>query len=112
MSPTANATAGMAVGQRIRWARGQKGISQERLATALGTTRQVVIRWEKGMHRPNDESRRRLGVALGHAPAFFADEDDEEDAPVAAAGVQDMLRVLHDLLGRAINCDDRDEICA
>ena len=65
----------MTVGQRIRWARKEVGLSQERLALMIGTTRQVVIRWERDKHLPNASSRDRLGEALDQEADFFADTE-------------------------------------
>lgn len=75
----------MTVPQRIKWLRKQAG-SHDRLATKLGTTRQVVIRWEKGQ-RPSASSRARLAEVSGLPAAFFTDgdEDDEEEAELMAA---------------------------
>lgn len=75
------------VGKRIRWARKQRGLSQERLAGAIGTTRQVVIRWEAGKHLPNASSRARLGEVLGHEAGFFSEngsDDEDEDSELTA----------------------------
>lgn len=74
----------LTVGNRIRWARRRAGLSQDKLATLIGTTRQVVIRWEKDRHLPNLQSRERLGEATGQHPDFFRDETrhaphDEDD---------------------------------
>jgi transcriptional regulator with XRE-family HTH domain len=70
----------MTVGQRILWAREQAGFTQDRLAAVIGTTRQVVIGWEKDRHVPGAHSRRRLSDALGRDPGFFKNGDtaDEE----------------------------------
>jgi transcriptional regulator with XRE-family HTH domain len=57
----------MTIGARVREERVRRGLSHDRLAAALGTTRQVVIRWERGV-RPNTESRRKLA-------AYFGDEE-------------------------------------
>jgi transcriptional regulator with XRE-family HTH domain len=71
---------GMSIGERVRWARKRAGLSQERLAQTIGTTRQVVIRWEQDKHVPNEESRRRLAEATGQDAGFFAQDEDEDDA--------------------------------
>jgi len=63
----------MTVGQRIKWARKSAGLSQERLAASLGTTRQVVIRWERDKHLPNSLSRDRLAETLDQEPDFFCE---------------------------------------
>ena len=72
-------TADMTVGQRIRWARKEVGLSQERLALMIGTTRQVVIRWERDKHLPNALSRDRLAEALDQEADFFADTEVAAD---------------------------------
>jgi transcriptional regulator with XRE-family HTH domain len=68
----------MTVPQRIKWLRKQAG-SHDRLAMKLGTTRQVVIRWEKGQNVPSATSRQRLAEASGLPSAFFRDGDEEDD---------------------------------
>lgn len=63
------------LGQRIREARERAGYTQDRLAEALGTTRQVIIGWEKGRHRPQERHRVRLIEITGERTLF----DDEEE---------------------------------
>lgn len=76
----------LTVGKRVRWARKRSGLSMDALAAQIGTTRQVIIKWEKDRHLPNAHSRERLGEATGQHPDFFRDEtrhappDDEDDA--------------------------------
>lgn len=43
----------MTVGERIAQLRKQKGITQEELAQALGTTRQAISKWESGKSSPD-----------------------------------------------------------
>lgn len=69
----------MTVGQRVRWARRRANLSQDRLALHIGTTRQVVIGWEKDRHRPGAQSRRKLAEATGQRADFFRDEDDDDE---------------------------------
>jgi transcriptional regulator with XRE-family HTH domain len=79
----------------------------------MGTTRQTIIRWEKGYYSPNAESRRKLAAATGQKQVFFADshapDDDEEGDPVAdlIKAIQVLVRTeVHDHLGdvrRAVN---------
>lgn len=49
----------------IRTARIQSGMSQQALATAVGTTRQAVHWWEIGQSTPTVENLRRAAVVLG-----------------------------------------------
>jgi transcriptional regulator with XRE-family HTH domain len=62
--------------ERIVWARKQQGISQERFAELIGTTRRHMIRIEKGTHRPRRELLARIAEAAGVPEDFF--DDDEE----------------------------------
>lgn len=53
------------VSQAYRAARKQRGVSQEKLAAAVGTSRRHIIRIENGENRPTSELRDRLAAALG-----------------------------------------------
>lgn len=61
------------VGQRVRWARKNAGLTLDALAALMPTTRQVIIKWEKGKHLPNRQSRERLAEITGQAPDLFAE---------------------------------------
>lgn len=68
------------VGQRIRRLRGD--ISHDKFAAKLGTSRFVVIRWEKDIHAPGPEYRRRLAEVTGRPESEFnggKDAGEEED---------------------------------
>lgn len=67
----------MTVPQRIKWLRKQAG-SHDKLAAKVGTSRQVIIRWEKGQ-KPSAESRRRLAEVSGLPSAAFSENGEEED---------------------------------
>ena len=55
-------------GQNLRALRTERGLSQEELAAQLGTTKQVVSRYENGQRTPKvtvvEAFARRLGVPL------------------------------------------------
>ena len=55
-------------GQNLRALRTERGLSQEELAARLGTTKQVVSRYENGQRTPKvtvvEAFARRLGVPL------------------------------------------------
>lgn len=85
------------VGERIKAHRERLNLSHDRFAARLGTTRQVIIRWENGTHSPNSESRRRLAEVTGETASYFSPngDDDEEDSELASqllAAVQAILR--------------------
>lgn len=82
---------------RIRWAREHSisktnpgHISQERFAGLIGTSRRHLMRIENGTHTPRPALIAQIVEATGHDPAFFTDEeDDEESDPVA-----DLMKAL------------------
>jgi transcriptional regulator with XRE-family HTH domain len=70
------------VGRRIRFARVAAGLSHDKLGAAVGTTRQHLIKLEKGLHMPGDGMLTRIAAATGKPEAYFlatADEDEESD---------------------------------
>lgn len=71
------------VGERIREAREEKGISSYELAKRAGLKPSTVLLAEKGKTKPNLESCARICKALDIsldwlALAFFDDEEDSE----------------------------------
>ena len=52
-------------GARIRRARKRAGISQERLAAQVGTTRRHMIRLENGEHLPRPVLRDKIAAEVG-----------------------------------------------
>lgn len=68
------------MGERIRWARTQARLSQERFAERVGTSRRHVMRWERGDHMPGPEFRARIAEVTDQPLSLFADDDTEEDA--------------------------------
>ena len=55
------------LGGRIREARRNAGLSQEKLAEQIGVSRQAVTKWEAGQAAPSTENLLRLAEAL-HRP--------------------------------------------
>lgn len=89
------------LGARIRQARKRTGISQEKLAPLVGTTRRHLIRLENGEHQASKALAARIGAALGHDPGEFrnGDDDEEEDEAVDAL-VAALRRVIRNERGR------------
>ena len=52
-------------GQRVREARLNAGLSQQRAADSIGVTRVTWAKWEVGYHNPPIERFRELCVLLG-----------------------------------------------
>lgn len=72
----------MAVGNRIRSARIQKGMTQKELAQKLGISPQGIVQWENGARNPKPETLERIASALGVSYWTLAEVPDEtENAP-------------------------------
>src|SRR5579864_4960049 len=54
--------------ERLRWARNRKGWSQAELAEQVGTSFEMVSRWERGITVPSPHYRKRLSGVLGQTP--------------------------------------------
>jgi transcriptional regulator with XRE-family HTH domain len=65
------------VGSRMRMRRMALGMSQEKLATALGLTFQQVQKYEKGANRMGSSRLQQAADVLGVAVAFFFEEAGE-----------------------------------
>src|SRR3954447_11804823 len=59
------------VGSRMRMRRMALGMSQQKLATALGLTFQQVQKYEKGANRMGSSRLQQVADVLGVAAAFF-----------------------------------------
>jgi transcriptional regulator with XRE-family HTH domain len=71
------------VGRRIRVARRAKLFSHDTLAARVGTTRQHLIRLEKGAHMPRPAMLARIAEATDRDTDWFESDDDEESDPVS-----------------------------
>lgn len=76
----------MRMASRLFDARKRAGLSQERAAAMVGTSRRHWIRWERGETMPNPLYLERVAEVL-NAPELIAADEDEEDRP-------DMVAVL------------------
>lgn len=66
------------LGKAIRAARNRTKMSQKALGKQLGVTRQRIITWEQGKHRPRERYRRALEVALDVPEGTFDIEADAD----------------------------------
>jgi transcriptional regulator with XRE-family HTH domain len=87
------------VGARIRLRRRMQGVSQEKLADALGLTFQQVQKYERGANRVSASKLYEIAAALRAPVAYFfdglADPSCTEGAAAAAdAGEQDVHAFL------------------
>jgi transcriptional regulator with XRE-family HTH domain len=77
-------------------ARKRAGMSQERAAAQVGTSRRHWIRWESGETMPNPLYLERIAAVLA-APELL-DTDDEEEAQVAVDLMAPLTRALQDFV--------------
>lgn len=87
------------VGAAIRTAREGAGLSQERFAEQLGTSRRHVMRWESGRCIPGPRFRARIRELTGAGDLLAADDGGEEEHQVSVTftGSAD---VVADLMSR------------
>lgn len=89
----------VAVGARIRLRRKQLGVSQSKLADAIGVTFQQVQKYERGANRVSASSLAKIAKALD-APvaAFFGHEDEGADEKMFSVlktpGASEMLEAF------------------
>lgn len=77
------------IGKRIVWARKRLGISQERLAGMIGTSRRHMIRIETGdVRQPGREFVARIAAATDCPEELFQDDPEES----RAVSLEDFLR--------------------
>lgn len=83
-------------GARIKSVRRRAGISQERLAAEVGTTRRHLIRLENGEHLPGRALRDRILAATRvdtSAGIESADDDAEDDRVPHRSLSEDLIRL-------------------
>ncbi|MDI3329029.1 MAG: helix-turn-helix transcriptional regulator [Alicyclobacillaceae bacterium] len=68
------------IGQKIRKAREEVGITQEALAKHLGVSRPVVSNIEAGKRPIDLDELLKIADYLGHSPQYFLNLDAVEDA--------------------------------
>lgn len=71
------------IGRKIRAARKHAGLSHDRLAVRVGTSRQHLIRLEKGVHMPRPELLAAIARETGRPEEFFTGDDDDEESALA-----------------------------
>lgn len=69
------------MGERIRERRDELGLSRSDVARAMPgkTNENALYRWEKGLHRPNDDALEALAKVLKVDPAHFLTDQPQEN---------------------------------
>ena len=84
----------MTLGDKIRFIRKEKGLTQKELANKLETTQQNLAQYENGKRQPKIETIKKIAVALGISENRLLEWDDP-DLSIA------MLEIIErDLLGK------------
>jgi transcriptional regulator with XRE-family HTH domain len=79
------------VGLRIRIRRKEVGVSQERLAEALGITFQQVQKYERGANRVSASKLWEIARALNTGVGYFYEGLGEGDTSAPRLGAQDFM---------------------
>lgn len=87
-------------GESLRTARKRAGMSQERAAAEVGTSRRHWIRWESGETSPNPAYLERIASVLD-APELLEADEDEEAASMQPLG-RDIGELFAALIDRAV----------
>ena len=81
-------------GEKIKAARKRAGLSHDRLAALIGSSRQHLIKLEKGMHRAKPEMLATIADATGQPLSDLESSDDDEEADRAMREKADLFDAL------------------
>lgn len=110
-----------ALGGRIREARLASGLSHDRLAAAVNSSRQHLIRLEKGVHRPSAPLLAAIARATDtpleeFAAAAESDAEDEDSEAAMLVDPRDFGAAMQAMLDLAVRAEVRralrDEVAA
>lgn len=100
------------IGEKIRKAIKEAGLTQQNLADKLGITNPVVNVWIQGRRIPNIENLKKIAVATGKPYSWFINEDDEFVTAVKAVPLTPnntvTLPILADVPAGLPEYSDRD----
>src|SRR5437588_7373159 len=88
--------------EQLRRARNLKGWSQAELAEQVGTSFEIVSRWERGMTVPSPYYRERLSAALGQSAEELGLLGNRLDALTPLPSPLVLLAVSHVDVGKPI----------
>lgn len=70
---------------RFALARKRRGMKKKELARRIGVSEKSVSSYEKGSQEPEQDTLRKISVALGFPPSFFMGDDIDELTPDVAS---------------------------
>ena len=68
----------MKIGEKIRWIRKQKGMSQKELGIRFGVSQQMIGQYENNTNEPKISTLRKIAAALEIKWSDFLDFDEKE----------------------------------
>ena len=85
-------------GENLRKIRNERGMSQDEMATLLGTSKQVISRYENGQRNPKvsvaQDYADRLGVSIGFLTGDTTGEEEIEELKSSVTEAQRKLREI------------------
>lgn len=91
------------VGRQIRRARKDAGLSHDKLAERVGTSRQHLIKLEKGIHLPGPKLLSAIARETGKSETFFeTDSEDDEELDAMAALTRAVQLVVRETLNQEL----------
>ncbi len=107
----------MSIGENIKKARLQAGLTQKELGEKLGITFQSIAQWETGRRTPKQETVKRIASALGVSWYELLSDDPEEQAKAIKAYMSEKIAMCGDqeytkraFLAREITTDYYDQL--
>lgn len=79
---TNNREANMPLGEKIKTARRNAGMTQEQLAVKLMVSRQAITKWESGKGMPDIENLKQLSKLLNVTIDYLLDDEESIDLSV------------------------------
>lgn len=97
------------LGERIRQARQESGLSHDRLGAKVGTSRQHLIKLEKGLHAPSENMLGRIAAATDRDVEWFTAEADgsAKEEPSADMVAQLFQRMVDKAVAAHFAAEDR-----
>ncbi|WP_438646670.1 helix-turn-helix domain-containing protein [Salinarimonas soli] len=86
-NPKSISAADKAMGMRLREARLQAGLSQEKLGEALGVTFQQIQKYERGTNRIPSGRLKIISTTMNRPLSYFFGDDDDGEVTEARAGL-------------------------
>jgi len=88
----------MSLGEKIKSLRQKAGMSQEKLAEAIGVSRQAVTKWESDISSPNTDNLFRLAELFGITPSELLDfESEKSDKGLAVEIKSELAKEIYSL---------------